>query len=248
MRTSFGPAATPGLPRSRKRDCIMKPAAIDDAPTPALPRLLFGPLVEQLGFAQIELPFNSPPRYVGQDAAPVLLVDVPALCADQQKLDLVVQVAEVSVPLVEIVAVLDVFEPVALPGSDRPEDLFRELPRGSEFVEPAQRRNRCLPPGLALFGLVSLMLAAPGVREPQRTDHRWEHQALPDERHQDHRERQKQDQIAAGEWHPGFRRKRDRQCRGERDDAANPGECEDERLLPGRRRVAPADSWRQPAR
>src|SRR5438552_1150345 len=96
----------------------------------ARPLLLLGTLIEQFRLPQIELPLDSPARNIGQDATSILLVDMPALGADQQKLDLVVQVAEVPVAVVKIAATLDVFQPMALTDPYRPKDCFREIARG----------------------------------------------------------------------------------------------------------------------
>jgi hypothetical protein len=98
--------------------------------------LLIRPLIEQFCFPQVEFPFDAAPRNIREDALPILLIDVPALGADQEKLDLVVQVAEVSVAIVKIVAMLDVLKPMALTDPDRPKNFFREIPRAGELIEP----------------------------------------------------------------------------------------------------------------
>src|SRR5947207_5453524 len=173
---------------------------------------------------------------------------MPTLGADQQKLDLIVQVAEIPVAVVKVAAMLDVFQPMALTDPYRPKDFLREIARRSEFIKPAYRRDRRLPPSGALFRLIGLVLAAAGVSEPERSDYRRQHQSLPDQRYQDHREGQEQDQIAPGEWSAGCGRKRDRQRRRERNDAAHPGKREHERMLPGRRGIRPPDPGKQPTR
>jgi hypothetical protein len=99
--------------------------------------LLIRPLIEQFCFPQVEFPFDAAPRNIREDALPILLIDVPALGADQEKLDLVVQVAEVSVAVVEIVGMLDVLQPMALTDPYRLKDFFREIARGSELIQPA---------------------------------------------------------------------------------------------------------------
>src|SRR5438034_11450888 len=75
---------------------------------------LLGALVEQCCFAQIEFPFNSASRHVRQHAAAKAFVDLPTLGIDQQKFYFIMQVAELSVTVVTIAAMLDVFEPVVL--------------------------------------------------------------------------------------------------------------------------------------
>jgi len=87
---------------------------------------------------------------------------VPTLGADQQKLDLVVQVAEVSIAVVKIVAMLDMLQPMALTDPYRPKDFFREIARRGELIEPVYRGERRLSPGLALLRFVGLVLAAAG--------------------------------------------------------------------------------------
>jgi hypothetical protein len=109
----------------------MKTPIIDDSAS-----LLLGALIEQFCFPQVEFPFDAAPRYIGQDASPILLVDVPAFGVDQQKLDLIVQVAEVSVAIVKRVAMLDVLQPMALTDPDRPKDFFRKIPGSGELIEP----------------------------------------------------------------------------------------------------------------
>src|SRR5205814_9948130 len=47
------------------------------------------------------------------DAATVLLIDLLALGADQKKFDVVMEIAKVSLVLVKVAGMLDVFEPMA---------------------------------------------------------------------------------------------------------------------------------------
>src|ERR1700731_3699859 len=209
--------------------------------------LLLDPLIEQFRLAQIELPLDAAARNIGQCAGPILLIDVPALGADQQKLDLVVQIAEVSIAVVKIVAMLDVLQPMALTDPYRLEDFFREVARGGELVEPVYCRDLRLSPGVAFLRLVGLVLAATGVSESERPDHRGQHQSLTDQRYQDHREGQEQDQIAVREGSVRCRGKWDRQRCGERNDAADAGKRQHERMLPGRRGIPPPEPAGQPA-
>src|SRR5271166_986911 len=58
--------------------------------------LLFGSLVSEMCLAQIELSLDSPPRLIVQLTVAKELVGPPPLGSDQQKLDLVVRLRELS--------------------------------------------------------------------------------------------------------------------------------------------------------
>ena len=73
-----------------------------------------------------------------------------------------------------------------------------------------------------------------GLRQSNSTDHPGKRHALSHERNQHNHERQDQYQVAIGERHAVPRRQGDRQRCGQRDDATDPGECQDEWVLPGR--------------
>ena len=96
--------------------------------------------------------------------------------------------------------------------------------------------------------LMIVALAAAGICESQCANHGGQHQALAHECHQNHREHEEQDPIAAREWRAASRGERDRERRGERDDAADPCECQRKGPLPGRRGIAARDRGKEPAR
>ena len=113
--------------------------------------------------------------------------------------------------------------------------------RTSSMAVPAAR------PRLLFGDAIGAALAAARIGEAERTDHGGHDGALPDQRHQDDAECQKQNEVALGERLAAQRRQRDRQRRRERDDAANAGEGQHERPLPGRRRVGAPDGGNEPA-
>jgi hypothetical protein len=61
-------------------------------------------------------------------------------------------------------------------------------------------------------------------------DHRGQRQALDDERHEDHRERQKQDQVAIGERRSAVDGQGDRERGRKRHRAAHPDPAEHDRV------------------
>src|SRR4051794_36956622 len=118
-------------------------------------------------------------------------------------------------------AVLDVLEPLAVVRMERLDNLRRQLTFHGELAQP---RGCCLDrlmPRSGFFPSVLRMLAAPRIGETQRADYRWKHQPLAHQGHQNDGKCQEQDQIAVRKWRPARCRKRDRERRGKRDDAAN---------------------------
>jgi hypothetical protein len=116
-----------------------------------------------------------------------LLIDLLALRADQEKFDVVMEIAKVSLVLVKLAGVLDVLEPMALTDAYRVKNALRKRARRRQLVEPAYRRDRGLSPGFALFRFLGLVLAAAGVSQPERSDDRRQQQSLTDQCHQDGR-------------------------------------------------------------
>ena len=109
-----------------------------------------------------------------------------AFSADQKKFDVVMKITKVSLVLVKLAGMLDVFEPMALADAYRVKNALRKRACGSELIQPAYRRDRGLSPGFALFCFLGLVLAAAGVSQAQRPDNRRQQQSLTDQRDQDH--------------------------------------------------------------
>src|SRR2546423_420291 len=94
----------------------------------SLLRLLRG----DMRLAQVELAFDPAPRLVLELAGSEKLVDVLAFGVDQEPLNVIVQLAVLSVAgaVVAFISVVDVPQPVPVLGAQRLNDIVREIALG----------------------------------------------------------------------------------------------------------------------
>src|ERR1700674_1755634 len=118
-------------------------------------------------------------------------------------------------------------------GKERLNEVLREIAFRYNLAEPLDRSLDPLAPSLVLLGSVGVAFSTSRVGEAERADHPGQQQALADQRHQDDGKRQEEYQIAVGKRLAVSSYKRDRERCRERDDAADPGEGQHERPLPG---------------
>ena len=111
------------------------------------------------------------------------------------------------------------------------------LPLGRELVEAPHHGLDRLAPARELLRLPRRWRSArPSSAEAEPADHARHQQALADQRHHDHAEGEEQDQIAMRERLAARGGERNRERGRQRHDAADAGEADQERRLPGGRR------------
>ena len=127
-------------------------------------------------------------------------------------------------------------------------DLVGQPALARDLFEPAQPRIH----GVITRGELGLVLApafdGAVARHAEPTGDQRQQQSEPDQREDDDAEGDEQDQVAIRKRLPVGERERDRERGRQRDDAAYAGEADDERLLPRRVGITPAQRRAQPAR
>src|ERR1700733_9495938 len=199
------------------------------------------PQIGEERIAQIELALDMPAAFILQFAGAIKIVDEVPFRLDQRELDLIAKLGDLFVVLVAILAMLDIFEPVAQMSEDRSDHRLGELAAFGERLEPFDRRLDRASADLELLLPLGLSLTASCVRETKHASYRGKRQAFADQGDEDNREGQNQDQIAIWKWAPVSDGEGDCKGGGKRDDAADAGKRYEERVLPRRVRVAAPD-------
>src|SRR3984957_13856412 len=198
--------------------------------------------------AQIELALDAAAAFIFQLAGAIQIVDEVPFCLDQGELDLIAKLGGLFVMLVAVLAMLDIFEPVAQMSEDRSDHRLAKLPALGERLQPFNRRLDRASADLKLLLQVGLPLTAPCVRQTKHAGYRWKRQAFAAQGDEDNSEGQNQDPIGIWKGAPVSDREGDCKGRGKRDDAADAGKRRQERVLPRRVRVVAPERREEPTR
>src|SRR5580704_13274514 len=207
----------------------------------AAPTSLRFPQTGEERIAQIELALDVPAAFILQFAGAIKIVDEVPFRLDQRELDVIAKLGDLFVMLIAILAMVDIFEPVAQMSPDRSDQRLGELAALGERLEPFDRRLDRASADLELLLPLGLSLTASCVRETKHAGYRGKRQAFADQGDEDNSEGQNQDQIAIWKWAPVSDGEGDCKRSGKRDDAADASKRRQERVLPRRVRVVAPD-------
>ena len=216
--------------------------------TPSARRARCAGRVPELRLAQVELVLDPAPRVVLQRALTHERVEVLPLRVDQAPLQVLGELGEAHLLIADTDPVVELAQPLDVVRAHGRDDLRGQLPSGLELLDAAQPRLDGETPARDLFRRLDAALLPPLHLESEPADHPRQGQALTDQGHDDHGEGEEQDQIAVRERIARRGRERDRERGRERHDSAYAREADEERRLPGRRRVAARERGREPAR
>src|ERR1700722_12989769 len=152
--------------------------------------------------AQIELALDAAAAFILQLAGAVKIVDEVPFRLDQRELDFIAKLSDFFVMLVAVLAMLDIFEPVAQMSEDRSNHRLAELADLGERFESLNRRLDHASADLELLLPLGLSLTASCVRQTKHAGYRGKGQAFADQGDEDNSEGQNQDQIAIWKWAP----------------------------------------------
>ena len=148
-------------------------------------------MIGQLRLPQIEFVLDPAPRFIGELAGAEKFIGPPALGANHQKFDFVMQLGKLFVPVVAVFMMLGMFEPGTMLGAQRRDDAIRKGTLCGKLVEPGKRGFDGLASGSALLSFHAAALAPACMRKTKRTNHKRQSEPLSDKRYQNYRECQK---------------------------------------------------------